>query len=67
MDLTTQEGYKNTIMFPKQSKTVKELEGLSYEEHLRILGLFSLEEGRQRCDLIAVYTFVMTGKRRGRW
>lgn len=38
----------------KESKKVKSLEGRTYEEWLRSLGFFILEERRMRGDFIAV-------------
>ena len=40
---------------------MKGLEGMSYEEWLRTLGLSSLEERRLRGNLITLYSFLRRG------
>lgn len=41
----------------------KGLEGMTYQENLRILGLFSLEERRLRGGLVGVYNFLEAERR----
>ena len=45
---------------------MKRLEGIPYKEVLRTLGLSSFKKRRLRGDLIALYSFLRRGSRKGR-
>ncbi|KAK4818252.1 hypothetical protein QYF61_009427 [Mycteria americana] len=49
----------------RATKLVKGLEGMSYEEQLRNVGLSSLEEKRLRGNVFALYNFLRRGSGEG--
>lgn len=47
------------------TQRLKQLEGMTYKEQVRIFGLFSLQKRSLRSDLVAVYNALKKGRRDG--
>jgi len=63
---TIEEGYKNTRKCPNEgNKDGERTRGHDYEERLRSLALFCLEQRRLKDAFMAVYSFLMRGSGEG--